>query len=492
MKRVAWIGLVALLGARAAAAERGEEYLAVVRHFADTLLDKGRDHYGPKQTALWCGVINVEDYSVPESAKEVPATPGVREKDRSVGGCNLYQDVSAIHAFRALSKVVGDERYAQATRDYMRDYIKVAQSPVTGQLAWGEHAYYDVFKDKVAGPAIHELLEWTPPWELMWEVNPEGTSREITALKYHFCAEDPGSAGWMFNRHADLGKIMYQPADFTTRTRSMPWIKHSGLYACSYAFLASKASSADLTYREKGIGELYWNHRDPKTDLVQSCLNTPQTVENGQYSDLQNSMLCYYLLKTARMDPANGAAREHALAMLKALDHYHWDPAKNIYRYWVRTDGTPVATAETAKEEAANPWTFSYGEGMIPRYGRIMAYAARTEKDDTCRAAAIRVAGLLKAAELPASFTPEEIGFGIQLNLDLYELTAERGYLEEADRLGKIAVEKLYANGLIRRGPGEKFYEAKVGPGDLAAGLLRLSLRLEGKPDPEGIYDWSF
>lgn len=492
MKRLALVCLLTVLGSRVCAAEGGAPYLATVRQFADTLLDKGRDTYGPRKTALWCGVINVEDYSVPQSAKDVPPTPGVREKDRSVGGCNMYQDVSAIHVFRALSKVTGDDRYAQATRDYIKDYFQVAQSPVTGQLAWGEHAYYDVFKDKVGGPAIHELLEWTPPWELFWEVTPEGTTREITALKYHFCAEDPATAGWMFNRHADYGKVMYEPTDFTTRLRSMPWIKHSGLYAYSYAFLSNKAPDADLKYREKGIGELYWNHRDPKTNLVQSCLNTPASVENGQYSDMQNSMLCYYLLKTAHIDPSNGEARDHALAMLQALDHYHWDAATNTYREWVRPDGTPVITPETKKAAAANPWTFSYGEGMIPRYGRIMAYAARTEKDDTCRTAAIRVVGLLKAAPLPESFTPEEIGFGIQLNLDVYDLTGEKAYLEEAERLAKIAVEKLFAHGLIRRGPGEKFYEAKVGPGDLAAGLLRLSLRLDGKPDPAGIYDWSF
>ncbi len=492
MKRLAVVCFLAVLPAHAFAADRGDPYLAVVRHFADTLLEKGRDTYGPRKTALWCGVISVDDYSVPQSAKDVPATAGVRDKDRSVGGCNLYQDVSSIHAFRNLSKIVGDDRYAQATRDYINDYFQVAQSPVTGQLAWGEHAYYDVFKDKVAGPAIHELLEWTPPWEVLWEANPQATTREITALKYHFCAEDPATDGWMFNRHADLGKIKYEPTDFTTRLRSMPWIKHSGLYAYSYAFLFKKTRNPDLKYRENGIGELYWNHRNPETNLVQSCLNTPASVENGQYSDMQNSLLCYFLLKTAHIDPSDSDARDHAMAMLKAVDHYHWDSATGHYREWVRTDGTPVVSAETEKYAAANPWGFSYGGGLIPCYGRIMAYAARTEKDATCRAAAIRVASILGAAPLPESFTPEEIGFGIQLNLDLYELTSEQPYLDDANRLGKIAVEKLYANGLFRRGPGEKYYEAKVGPGDLAEGLLRLSLRLDGKPDPAGIDDWSF
>jgi hypothetical protein len=66
--------LLALLPRPSAAdAPRTPEYLAIVRSFADTLLSKGRDVYGPRKTALWLSVINVEDFSVPRSAKEVPA-----------------------------------------------------------------------------------------------------------------------------------------------------------------------------------------------------------------------------------------------------------------------------------------------------------------------------------------------------------------------------------------------------------------------------------
>ena len=475
-------GLMLAIGATAAgAAEPSPDYPGIVRKFADTMLDKGRDNYGPKKTALWCGVINVEDYSVPQHAKDVPEPPGVRASDRSVGGTNLYQDVSSLRTFQALSKVTGDPRYEQAARDYVRDYLAAARDPVTGLLAWGEHLYYNVHRDKVSGRAFHELLEWTPPLDLLWDVNPQATTREIEGLKYHFLAEDPASKGWIFNRHADWGKAQYQTPEV-----SQPWIKHSALYAYYYSFLFSKTRDRQWRERALGIGELYWNHRNPATNLTVGCIGDarPWTQDANMGSI---SHLSYWLLKTASLDPTNTAARDHALTMLKAFARYAWDAETKSYYQSVKTDGTPI------KQRAVDPWKFAYGGGSsLITFGRVTAFAARTENDADLREAAIRAVNIVNAAPLPEVFTPQEIGFGIHLNLDVYGLTGDKAYLAQADRLGKIAVEKLWANGLFRRTPGDKFYEAKVGPGDLASALLRLSLRLEGKPDPAGIYDWSF
>jgi len=463
----------------------GEEkpaYRSVVCKFADTLLEKGRDVHGPRKTALWASVIDLEDYSVPASGKSVPATRGVRAQDRAVGGCNMHCDAMTLYTLRVLAKLTGQARYEQAVRDYLRDFLAVAQSPQTGLLAWGEHLYYDLFQDRVAEERkSHELIEWTPPWDLLWEVDPKATARAIEGLQYHFCAADPASQGWIFNRHAAWGKPGHPG-----KSGSQPWIKHSGLYAYSYAFLYAK--TGDKTWRDRalGIGELYWNHRNPETNLTEGCLGDRRAI--SRHAGMGGtSLLSYWLLKASQLDPTNTAARDHALTMLKAFDHYGWDPATKTYRETLQTDGKPV-------DKALNPWTFAYGTrgSSLLRFGRVAAYAARTVKDPACREMAVRSGTVMRAVPVPEKFTPEEIGFAIHLQLDVFDLTDDPSSLAEADRLARLAIDKLWAGGLFRRLPGDRFYESKLGPGDLASALLRLSLRQEGKADPAGVYDWSF
>lgn len=502
MNTFPWPILVTLALAMFVPAHAGEPqspYLDVVLTYADTLLEKGRDNYGPKKTALWCGVINLEDFSVPQDPKDVPMLKGFRAQDRAVGGCNLHQDVSSLRTFLVLSTITGDVRYEKAVRDYVRDYFAVAQNPKSGLLAWGEHMYYEVHGDVVhkdygrAGPS-HELVEYTPPWDILWAVDPAATRRAIDGLKYHFFAEAPAKTGWLFNRHANWN------GGYNTPAKSMPWIKHAGLYAYSYSFLHRMTREQQWQDRAVGIGDLYWNQRNPTTDLSAVCLPVPGGLAGHLEAAMTSSPLfTYFLLKSAHVDPAYATARDHALTMLKAFEHLSWDPSTKSYREVFNPDGSAHVETDPKKipkagDPGPSPWSIGYGSsgsGLL-RFGRALAYAARTEKDETCRDAAVRVAAILQRSPLPAIFTAEEIGFGIHLNLDVYGLTTDKAYLAEAGRLAKIAFEKLSYRGMFRAAPGAGFYEAKLGAGDLASALLRLSLRLDNKPDPEGAHDWSF
>jgi hypothetical protein len=206
------------------------------------------------------------------------------------------------------------------------------------------------------------------------------------------------------------------------------------------------------------------------------------------------SLFAYFLLEAGQLDPGLADAREHALRVLLSYADHSWDPVTREYHGELAPGGA-VVLAEPGAHAAApagNPWSCSYGDSGLARFGRIAAYAARTEGDARCREVAERCAAILRRTPLPAAFTPEEIGFGIHLALDLYDLEHDRAQLDEADRLARIAVEKLWTGALFRRLPGDRFYEAKLGAGDLAAALLRLSLRLRGEPDPEGCGGWSF
>lgn len=160
-------------------------------------------------------------------------------------------------------------------------------------MAWGEHLYYHFFRDEVAAERKnHELLEWTPPWDLLWDASPEATRKEIAAIRYHFYGDDPSA---LFNRHASWSKAEYQ------RPRGQPWIKHSGLYAHAFMFLYSKTNDARWLQWSRGAGALYWNHRNPENNLTLGCIGDPRP--STQDASSQMPALAYWLHKAYRANP---------------------------------------------------------------------------------------------------------------------------------------------------------------------------------------------
>ena len=216
-------------------------YLKIVQEFADQLLEVGTDQYGTKKTAMWASIIDLEDLSVP--VRNVLATKDVRPHDRAMGGSNYYHDVMTMKVFEALSELTGNDKYAQAVNAYSRDFLELTQNPETGLLGWGEHLFYDLYRDTVtiADSKIydqrdyfrmpHELLGWTPPWERLWSINQKRTANAIEGIMWHF--NGPDTKTYLYWHHAAWNEAQYQKA-------VMPWIKHSVLFAYSFAFLYSK------------------------------------------------------------------------------------------------------------------------------------------------------------------------------------------------------------------------------------------------------------
>jgi len=68
------------------------------------------------------------------------------------------------------------------------------------------------------------------------------------------------------------------------------FIKHTGLFA--HAFALAHAKSGDPKYLEwaKKMSDVFWNIRDPETNLVRHCVQTewggPQTASGGGIGEL--------------------------------------------------------------------------------------------------------------------------------------------------------------------------------------------------------------
>ena len=464
------------------------DYLEYVKVSADNLLKHGTDRYGTRKTTIWASVIDTRDYSVPEYG--VPATEGVRSHDRAQGGGNLYHDVTTLKVFHALSDLLETDTYQKAVSAYLSDYLEFAQSPYNGLLGWGEHLYYHFYRDSVmldeeradnrgSNYYPHEFLGSTPPWGLLWDSDADRTARAIEGLQYHYNGPDPKV--YLFTRHANYYKAEYQ--DYV-----MPWIKHTGLYAYSYAFLYNKTGDANALYWSRETGNLYWKLRDPETNLTLSCLFHGSEASSGKKSSIGGtSKLAYWLYKSYKLtgDPDQ---RMKALNLMLALDKYHWNNVEKKYYGSLPVDGS---VDEESKLSTA--WKIGYGSTSVLNFGRVAVYLAAQEENPGFLIMAKRNASILNQEELPNEFTAENIADAMNINLDLFDLTADREYLNAAQVFAGKAIDELWKNGLFaRQSGGDPYYEAKLGIGDLLAAFLRLHMSLHPEMSLTNNYDWSF
>ena len=484
---IIYTSLLLSLSLSARAQEPANKYLHYVQTFADTLLSVGLDHYGPKKTSMWAAVIDARNLSVP--IRNVPATEGVRESDRAVGGANYYHDVVTLQVFDRLSQLTDDSRYRQAAHNYSQDFLKHTQNPETGLLGWGEHLYYNFYTDTVAIAESrildqrayfimpHELIAWTPPWARLWAIDAARTQKAIEGLQYHFTGPDPQTN--LFNRHAIWNKTAYQQV-------IMPWIKHAALYAYSFGFLYQQ--TGDEQWKEKSwqIGTLYWNLRDHRTDLVFGCLYHASEPEAGKNADLSNTLLyAYWLYKAGEVNESEDM-KQQAITLLKAYDQYGWNETEQMYYKELNLDGSPVENPQWA-----TPWKVGYGTSSLLSLGRVAAYIASQQPSEEITRIARKALQVTNEQPLLERYNAQNLGEAINANLDVYELTQDREYLNHAERYANTAIEHLWKNGLLVRQKDDDYYEAKLGTGDLLSGLLRLHLALTDV-ESEASFDWSF
>src|SRR5690606_31547028 len=89
----------------------------------------------------------------------------------------------------ALSDVTGDARYRDAAEAYVAAYLDRCVAQGDGMILWGNHYYYDAFRDvpvhfasgedpapvvvATTDGAWHEARPLSPAWELLWRVSPQ-------------------------------------------------------------------------------------------------------------------------------------------------------------------------------------------------------------------------------------------------------------------------------------------------------------------------------
>src|SRR6185295_953649 len=93
-------------------------FLETVRRYADTMIERGRDTYGPQKSELFLSALHRTTLGLLQVR---PAPPGgIRRGDRpgrawlEMNGANPMLDQNLLRVCYSLSEITGDSKYAQA------------------------------------------------------------------------------------------------------------------------------------------------------------------------------------------------------------------------------------------------------------------------------------------------------------------------------------------------------------------------------------------
>lgn len=471
----------------AATAQTPEQpYLDAAREFLGTLTTKGTDRFGSKSTPLFCLSLDPETYAPPRPPTKIDRQYAISFEYlyRDFGyywkshlhSSNLIYDQGTIRALYALSDATDDAKYARAADSCLDFFLTNMVSRQTGIFGWGEHVFYNVFLDYMIGGAFtvrnsrnfsfnHELERWTTIYDVFWEKDPAKTLTEIESI-YEYKVHDPET--FIFNRHSDY---------FSGRKTSdtLTFVKHSGLFVHAFALAFSKTGEARHLEWAKKMVDLFWGIRDPNTNLIRNCIQREQ--ENSTPDGM--AQLALFLLRAYQWHP-EPLFLERALAYLAAYEKYFVVEGKG-FRDQVSPNGTdqkpgeyaPLWPGPTRIAKAAALAHSLSGEQQPLNLARAIVDRLRPDvRTDTV---------------VERSLVSDEIEFrscALSATLDLYEITADRQYLEKAEALAGDAIQRFLYRGLfissLQLDPeGDKsartqVYDARAGAGWLALNLIRL------------------
>ena len=180
--------------------------LNVVRRYADTMIERGRDSYGPQKSGL---LLSALDRNTLGLLQVRPAPPGgIRRGDRpgrpwvEMNGANPMLDQNLLRVLYTLSEITGHARYAKVADEELTWFFNHTMSPKTSLLPWGEHLSWDVVHDVPISGGEEMMHEFARPW-VLWDrcfaLAPEASTRFALGLWEHQIANHKTGG---FDRHA--------------------------------------------------------------------------------------------------------------------------------------------------------------------------------------------------------------------------------------------------------------------------------------------------
>ncbi|MBW3636024.1 MAG: hypothetical protein KY445_06095 [Armatimonadetes bacterium] len=145
-------------------------HLNIVQGAADKMLEPAIDTYGEQKTGM---ILSAFDRKTGKPLTKLPQAPNdIRWSERTGPGCsnaNLQQDL--YRTLYELFRLTGHKRYDEASGKAVADFLRIAQHPTMGLLAWGwgEHLYWYCLEDRLVDHDPGQTHEQKPPKDPMFD-----------------------------------------------------------------------------------------------------------------------------------------------------------------------------------------------------------------------------------------------------------------------------------------------------------------------------------
>jgi hypothetical protein len=445
-------------------------FLSVVYRYADTMLEKARDTYGPHKSGLFLSALDRVTFA--PLTNRPPAPEGIRESDRAgakdepLVGANPQHDENLLRLLYTLSELSGKPKYREAADAELKWFLENGRSTATHLLPWGEHMSWNVKTDQPiaangASAGTHEFFRPWMLWDRCFDLAPTASRQFALGLWEHQIADDTTGA---FNRHAGYWK--HEASD------GMDFPRHAGFYIRTWAVAYAHTKDETFLKAIEALLNRYERKRHPKTGLIES--SSGEEIA-WPISSLSLALDCD---GAAHRVPSPLATRLRAFAaredeVFLALSH-DLSGAGGFCG--------PVSTASAQPRGKVTPlWNARYGASTTAQVG-LMCVA---RYDNTAKPGYSQV--IFAAADaylnsLPpdqADAWPMTFGHAISLQLAAWRHSARPVYLERARKLAEVAVEKFFQDKALPRASLKSgHYESITGADTLALALVELHLNI--------------
>jgi hypothetical protein len=431
------------------------DYLAIVKAYADAMINRGRDVYGKEHSPLFAEELNRKTLQMLEGepllkARAIPYGEwGIRPHDRMLGGGNPQHCLNLYQILYGLSEICGDKVYADEADRSLKFFFEHCQSLATGLLYWGEHAGWDFRAEKPLDKLNGDIHEFYRPWVLWqrsWQLAPECCRRFALGLWEHQIGDHKTGD---FSRHAKISS--HGPGT------EAPYARHGGLYIETWATAYQHTHDKVFLTAIESVLEGIERARMQEGGMLIG--NNKQTGPRVAYL----VSLAVSLEEAAGRVPADLAAK-----MRKAA-------AAN-------DDAFAKAHGVSSRQAAQAPadWSNNYGGGgPICEANRCML-RYRQVRLDAYRGCVLQIADQYRNAsvDLAKPVWPGTIGNVILLMLNAHELTRQDAYLQAAGCFARRGIELFLADGcqLPRASHVHDHYEAVTNGDTLMMAMLQLWL----------------
>jgi len=496
------------------------DYRAIVKAYADYMIEHGRDRYGQVHSPLFMTVLNRKTGKAfkpgyPHVITK-PYAPGLRRDhkmrpyDRTYRGSNPLEDIPLYELLYRYTELTGDKRYAAEADKSIAWFFEHGWSPKTKLPGWGSHMYYDVNSDMAVfaggnpegGYGGHEYNYVWP----YWDQTPEALRRFACEL-WNQHIKDKKTGG--FNRHSTDGGT------------GMEFPQTGSCYMDAWAREYGRSGDPEMKAHIETLLKLFHSMRDPNTGAMAWC-----SAKGSDRREVASVGMNLFMATTLQDAAAHVEKRDPELAeemreFVRFMDDEYLSndydkildvAGKGILTWYTVADRNCMAKGFTAPPAGVDasvgfPLTAPDGKPAASLYyltpwfpGRSYAGFSnllrdRYERCEEKHKATYRRA-LLDTADIYMSIGPEvqfaqypdNIADAVALLRYVYKLTDDVAYLHRADQIMQMGVKLFFddTSPLPKITNFDDWYESSLKNESSVENMrqmLELSLDLEALPE---------